>query len=744
MSKPKREPVSDTRSLTFLNLKPHVSGTLWRLTGAGREWTEGLFEYFADFDRELSLRSDSFLELITGTRISENGDKHLIPAVFCRQRNTDPLIDESAFVIALKDITKSDLTRNAYSLALSGLTYREFRAPPWVKTRKPGDDWDLTGSRWELIFFTFALPFILLSATGTHSHQKLIDAMNHRLAERMSDFWIDPAPSELLDEAFVGEATLQTNLRGLHRPDITRPDRKTLFGSDLRYALDPITDQSFAYAYGRAKLRLDALRVDRATTDIGKLIEEAFPRLGYQKPPSIGYAQADRSISLSSTPGIVDFARRVDLVRLLLDVTEKRLGKRKPGTPVFNDPVGLAFLSERVSPAELSAVEDPFEAQLSVTRNDASMIGNEYLGEAIEAWGARGTLLPGRVTIDRQGTFSVEIEASWQKSPLAKLLLFVQPDDERLKSQTKIISHETNGDPEMLEGLEILSRLLDAGTENPLELRFESGHVMADGNLYKPALKEILFGGWRWIKSTTDEGREYNVQAEKPDKWKFSSTTDPKTAIESSRSLFSRIARHVEEIFEVKKSSSSWALLCHDQPEEIADFIFIDAASSIRRVELIHVKAASSSGERKIAITPYEKVVPQAVKNLRHLDLKLLAERFEETKNRGQKLGTFCVFAEDRRVVIANNTDQFHDRLRTLLGFGPPRIAKVVCYAPHVLKHVWKDEERRRDSQTERPSRAAYMLSMLLLNAQSACSAFNASFEVWSDEAPSSDAVQPV
>src|SRR5262249_30695114 len=160
--------------------------------------------------------------------------------------------------------------------------------------------------------------------------------------------------------------------------------------------------------------------------------------------------------------------------------------------------------------------------------------------------------------------------------------------------------------------LRILRRFLDEATDNLIEIRFESGHVMADGNLYKPALKEILFADWGWI-SMRHNRRNYDVREEKPKEWKYSQTSDPDKLIRDSNSLFSLLTLNVLQIFKVHKNSTPWALLCHDQPEEIADFIFIDADKTQRRLELVHVKAAAASGERRIAVGPYEKVVPQAV-----------------------------------------------------------------------------------------------------------------------------------
>ena len=85
---------------------------------------------------------------------------------------------------------------------------------------------------------------------------------------------------------------------------------------------------------------------------------------------------------------------------------------------------------------------------------------------------------------------------------------------------------------------------------------------------------------------------------------------------------------------------------------------------------------------------------------------------------------------------MSDDTKPFHDRLADLAKQGPARHAKVICYAPHVREMHWKAQLEHRDTAGKTPSRAAYMLSMLLLNARSTCIGFNAEFEVWSEADP--------
>jgi hypothetical protein len=231
------------------------------------------------------------------------------------------------------------------------------------------------------------------------------------------------------------------------------------------------------------------------------------------------------------------------------------------------------------------------------------------------------------------------------------------------------------------------------------------------------------------------------MREEKPKDWAFKKTHDPVARIEESRSLFSRIALDTVKLFKVDAASRTWALLCNDQPEEVADFIFIDAAPDQRRLEFVHVKKAGGSKakkdrvekhEREIAVGNYEEVVPQAIKNLRHIDLNLLEKRFDRSS--GDKIGIFMVQSDGEKPVLSAETTSFLSIFADLKAQGPPLRPKVVCYSPHVQERVWDREQKKLDEKGK-ASRAALMLSMLLLSAQADCARVNADFEVWSEGA---------
>jgi hypothetical protein len=152
--------------INFLDLKPYLSGTSWRLSGAGGTWTEELLAYVRAFDQTLHAGSDYLVRMLTGVAIENDGDKLAVPAVLCRQRQIGPLINESDFVTNLDELTGDDLREHPHGVMLCGFAYRLSRVPSWAKSRSSEDGWNLTGSRWDLLQVTFAWPPNVRSTGG--------------------------------------------------------------------------------------------------------------------------------------------------------------------------------------------------------------------------------------------------------------------------------------------------------------------------------------------------------------------------------------------------------------------------------------------------------------------------------------------------------------------------------------------------------------------------------------------------
>ena len=761
------EDPSTVSKLRFADLKPYFSGSVWRINSQARQWDPDLLRYATALFETVEKNLPALVKLLVpeparrSSGAGQDADRErkaeYLKPIFCNQRGTSLRSDgaeppsageQPTPIVEWRDDIDSASDLQPKGLVLGGFVYRSLAPPAWVKGAIGAD---FEALRWELVYLALAWPYVLVSTTGDFEHRRLVDIINAWMKERGGAYWVDEVPTELLDTAFIGEETTRTSLVGVHRPVRNKADRKSIAGQDMRYVIDPLVDQTYAYSSGRAHMRISALPQQVDGVGVDRLVEAAFPKSrpagrrsnkqsksATEKPKPkasailVGYTRATHMITLGPTPGIIDLARRLDIVRLLLDETEKRRNATAPGVAVFGDRIGLDYLASPTSAAELAAVREPFEAEFSALRSDGRRDINDRLREALDSWERHGSIQPRRLSVDGLGGLTLPMRVYWNGEKAGALVASIDRRDERVQCEVKISS--VRGEAP-LELRELLDDLIQAGEMAPIDLRFESGHVLADGSLFKPALKEVLFENWRWLPAKIGD-KPYSMTDEKPEAWAFGSTKDPSTTIQASCSLFSRIASHVEDCFDVRKSSSSWALLCHDQPEEVADFIFVDSAPGKRRLEFVHVKSAGGAKERSIAIGPYEKVVPQAIKNLRHLDTRLLHQRFIDAKRAGQSLGTFCVYAKSGSIAWSDDTAPFHQRLETLANHGPAKKSKVICYAPHVREMQWTEQLERRDNSATSPSRAAYMLSMLLLNARSACTGFNADFEVWSEAKP--------
>ena len=95
---------------------------------------------------------------------------------------------------------------------------------------------------------------------------------------------------------------------------------------------------------------------------------------------------------------------------------------------------------------------------------------------------------------DSLGGVTTIILASWNDSPLARLSLdFTTKQVDGLESTAKIIEEFPDGLARTSRGQVVLDRILNELPKNPIDLRFESGHVFLNGQLYLPSLTEVLF-----------------------------------------------------------------------------------------------------------------------------------------------------------------------------------------------------------------------------------------------------------
>jgi hypothetical protein len=239
-----------------------------------------------------------------------------------------------------------------------------------------------------------------------------------------------------------------------------------------------------------------------------------------------------------------------------------------------------------------------------------------------------------------------------------------------------------------------------------LTIRYDSEHVVSGGKLFRPRYRDYFFGGFRW-----DPFDAIAITKEKP-------TTLQQIGFEDS--LFCWVRKKWVEVAPHPTSVESW-LACDDGSGEMADFIHYDPENDA--LCLIHVKASGKAVDRGVAVTKFDVVTNQAIKNLRFLDSRNLGERLSQRiTTQAADLVWQGGIAADRAALID-----------ALTNISPRTKKKVIIVQPHLHKDVV-------DRASEHPdgAEAARMrqLNMLLLSAQTACRSLNADLLVYGQGTP--------
>lgn len=158
---------------------------------------------------------------------------------------------------------------------------------------------------------------------------------------------------------------------------------------------------------------------------------------------------------------------------------------------------------------------------------------------------------------------------------------------------------------------EIISLL---GRPDILKIFYDSLHTFSDGQMFEVRTRPIEFK----LKPYDFSG--FDITLEKPRRISAPNQSDlQRVGAKGDDSLFTWI---------LKEHRSGW-LWCDDGSGEIADFIHLDEKQSV--LSFIHAKAANSaSPSRQIAVSAYEVVCAQALKNLRLTESANLEQPLKE------------------------------------------------------------------------------------------------------------------
>lgn len=488
----------------------------------------------------------------------------------------------------------------------------------------------------------------------------------------------------------------------------------------------------------------------------------------------LGVSVLSNTVDERQSHNFIDFARRLDVVRGLLLHTERlfHLAGFDPGR-MFGEQVGFDILGRPLNLSRIVAAgeqpQGPYEVDLALGDIDETLTEDDRT--ALSDWEAHGEL---RLVADsfhyspqpEMGTpiighdWRLKYDVYWGGQSLAQLDHAVransnEPGITSFTNDVRVVSHPRDQ--------QALERVLEIAKAH-LVVRFHSGHVLRGGRFYKPAVAETFFKRWHWLslrQSAPGAGGAvlYDFHREKPKKW---DTLDEKNApLDTSRkrsearvklledpkdrSLFAMVAHNAEALFNAQ--GKTWWLLCDDRANEVADFVFVavDQKQTGGSLTLMHVKGGGKGtgdgAAREVSITNYETVVAQATKNLRHLDPALLARRYRLEAQDGRP-GVFMVskVARQSKPRWTVDTEPFIDQLEWLAKRRGSLRTRVVILQPHQRASIWEAVRAAASGvgnlpeQINRQTRAAFMLSTLLLSAESYCANYGATFEVWGEQ----------
>ncbi len=233
-------------------------------------------------------------------------------------------------------------------------------------------------------------------------------------------------------------------------------------------------------------------------------------------------------------------------------------------------------------------------------------------------------------------------------------------------------------------------------------VHYESGHTLAGGQFYLSEYRDLPFQGWQWHDFTG-----FEVDREKP-------THDEQLG--SGASLFDWVVTQWPP-----DNPRRGLLICDDGSGEVADFVHLRTDTERPILSLVHAKGAhAATNARDIAVTPYEVVLSQALKNVRHLSLEHLVAALRAPGS-----------ARSRGLAWRDGRPRERtDLISELSRLGTDYDRQVVIVQPHVM------QARHDTIRTTPGSHAAVrmrQLDALLLGAQGVCQESNATLVVIGD-----------
>lgn len=482
-------------------------------------------------------------------------------------------------------------------------------------------------------------------------------------------------PAGRINAAFVSGETQALWLSGTHRRVASKVDNKVLTGLDLRYALDPLGDQSYFFTAARCHTRLK----------VGS--------------PSLGISPRKSSIWAGRSADWNDFAKTVSLV--LRAIASQRRSKVAPF------PVLAVSVVDKVSRRKIS---NAYDAGL-IPPEIFEPTSDEEARRNAEKW----SQFRFEVRPKRGADFSARIlgPAETGLKPIGTVHFAFDLSDPATVDW-EVTSNEQETDEDGRSELDDVVRTLNE-EKKWLKIWYESGHVLAEQDIFQLRFREFPFRNYLW-----DNFGDYNRDQEKPKPLNAENIGRDKSLFSWVKSCWRSDLKQANPNGRAANPAPGW-LASNDGSMEIADFIHLDDRESPAILTLIHVKGANNNNaNRPISVSAYEIVTSQAVKNLRHIDEELLAGNFV---NQLDKRIKEAVWYNGRKV----------DRermLEALKKVNANYIRRVIILQPQTTK---SSLAKARDGKPAEQLRAK-QLDTLLLAAQANCQSLGAEFYVIGDK----------
>ncbi len=551
-------------------------------------------------------------------------------------------------------------TRNTFianDLEVSLFTYVDKRTPSWCK------DFSIKDVINQLVVIAKKKNHVVIYTSNPAIKEKIRNYIVDQKKEKEKKFtYLKLISRGFLNSAFVKGQTQTLWLSGTHKRVASKVDNKVITGMDLQYALDPLGDQSFFYTAARCKL----------STDV------------YDDP--IGISTRKSSLWAGISKSWDDFIKSIELLLNLLEEAKKPIDNP---LPVLASSINSAEELKSIGKSYEAAIIPPILLAEIDTDPDERKRAERWSNLTFDITPENNSLnFTTKVSLLENGKDSVIGTFSFSFKDLTKLPKM----DWKVEGEISKTGEQDVFD----EALAMFK-----SDKDWLKVWYDSGHVIAESEIFLPRFRDIPFGNYKGIDL---DG--YDIDKEKP-------SNPIEDNIGAEKSLF---------CYTQKTLKTGW-LACDDGALEIADFIHFDESTPVPCLSLIHIKAShSKSPTREVSVSDYEIVVSQAVKNIRHLNRDNLLKELKSRINRKIQIATWQNGKKQKNGRL--------DMLKAIEQHGTNIKFHVIVFQPRT-KHSRIVETRQRPKIQE--YKRLQQLDTLLLGASVSCQSAGAELVVWID-----------